>query len=139
MICIISPMYEILIKINQWKYMDIVKSCFNFQMKIKINYFPKYTFIRHSHSSVSRDNFCNFSRAGLFKVLKSVKNKKKKNKIIKKDSDSLYHRKIARLKSSPLSSYISWKIFSRDDNFGPVSQRSTFDLRATSHFPSKVI
>lgn len=101
MICIISPMYEILIKINQWKYMDIVKSCFNFQMKIKINYFPKYTFIRHSHSSVSRDNFCNFSRAGLFKVLKSVKNKKKKNKIIKKDSDSLYHRKIARLKSSP--------------------------------------
>lgn len=100
MICIISPMYEILIKINQWKYMDIVKSCFNFQMKIKIN-FPKYTFIRHSHSSVSRDNFCNFSRAGLFKVLKSVKNKKKKNKIIKKDSDSLYHRKIARLKSSP--------------------------------------
>lgn len=60
-------MYEILIKINQWKYMDIVESCFNFQMKIKIN-FPKYTLIRHS--SVIRDDFCNFSSG----FVKSVKN-----------------------------------------------------------------
>lgn len=65
-------MYEILIKINQWKYnMDIVESCFNFQMKIKIN-FPKYTLIRLSSGTI----FVIFL-AGLLKVLRITWQKNK--------------------------------------------------------------